>query len=275
MAHHSNKLFLWNNTNLYLGDSFETDFHRHNAVQCCIALKGQLKIKTDLIDNWQQCTTAIIGANISHSIANPDGPVCLIYLEKCSDNYRSIQDYHGLKNEMKHQVLLSTESIPENLIDSAAYLQSLDLSTQSDEDVQFIEQKMIRFRQLSLKLFRGFIEKRTLIDPRVTKLLSFLNQRPDEVIEGKQLANEINLSQSRMQHLFKQQIGVPIRRYVLWMRLRNVIKNVASGVGLTESAHSSGFSDSAHFSRTFKSMFGIAAATVMSKKSGLQTYFCD
>jgi len=78
----SNKLFLWNDTSLFLGNSFESEIHSHNAVQCCFALKGTLKIRWPDNPQWRVCTAAVIGANVSHSIANPEGPICLLYLDQ-------------------------------------------------------------------------------------------------------------------------------------------------------------------------------------------------
>jgi len=61
-----------------------------------------------------------------------------------------------------------------------------------------------------------------------------------------------------MQHLFKARMGVPVRRYVLWARLRGGLEQALAGASLTSAALEAGFSDSAHFSRTFREMFGIA-----------------
>lgn len=37
---------------------------------------------------------------------------------------------------------------------------------------------------------------------------------------------------------------------------------MGSGSSLTEAAHAAGFADSAHFSRTFRRMFGVAPASL-------------
>ena len=43
---------------------------------------------------------------------------------------------------------------------------------------------------------------------------------------------------------------------------RQAVEAFAGGDSLTEAAHAAGFSDSAHFSRTFRRMFGLAAAAL-------------
>lgn len=66
-------------------------------------------------------------------------------------------------------------------------------------------------------------------------------------------------------HLFKEQVGIPIRRYILWTRLQVSVQHVLQGETLTQAAHSAGFADSAHFSRTFSDMFGIRPSDVLIK----------
>jgi AraC family transcriptional regulator len=63
-------------------------------------------------------------------------------------------------------------------------------------------------------------------------------------------------------HLFVEQTGLPFRTYLLWLRLTKAVESMAAGASLTEAAHEAGFADSAHFSRTFRRMFGVAAAAL-------------
>ena len=48
------------------------------------------------------------------------------------------------------------------------------------------------------------------------------------------------------------------------------VRVVAGGASLTAAAHEAGFADSAHFSRTFRRMFGVAAAALKGKRIGVQ-----
>jgi AraC-like DNA-binding protein len=71
------------------------------------------------------------------------------------------------------------------------------------------------------------------------------------------------LSESRFSHLFVEQIGLPFRTYLLWLRLSIAVERMAAGDSLTVAAHDAGFADSAHFSRTFLRMFGIPASVLL------------
>lgn len=72
----------------------------------------------------------------------------------------------------------------------------------------------------------------------------------------------VGLSPGRTRRLFVQQTGLPLRTYLLWLRPTRALELFAGGASLTEAAHAAGFSDSAHPSRTFHRMFGIAAASL-------------
>ena len=71
------------------------------------------------------------------------------------------------------------------------------------------------------------------------------------------VAKAMHRSSSRFAHRFSAATGLPLRRYVLWCRLRTATAAAMRGASLTEAAHVAGFEDSAHLSRTFRAMFGV------------------
>jgi AraC-like DNA-binding protein len=72
------------------------------------------------------------------------------------------------------------------------------------------------------------------------------------------IALELNLSESRFLHLFKDTMQIPWRPYLLWRRLICAVQTLQQGKTATEAAYIAGFSDSAHLSRTFKKQFGLS-----------------
>lgn len=77
------------------------------------------------------------------------------------------------------------------------------------------------------------------------------------------LAAAAGLSPDRFRHLFVEQLGIPLRRYMLWRRLRLAAQRLAAGDNVTAAAHGGGFSDAAHLARTIKHMFGINARQLL------------
>jgi len=80
-----------------------------------------------------------------------------------------------------------------------------------------------------------------------------------------ELAKAVHRSPSRLAHRLREATGVPLRRFILWHRLRAAAEIAMRGSNLTEAAHAAGFADSAHLSRTFRSMFGIAPSFLFSR----------
>src|SRR5262249_33439682 len=64
------------------------------------------------------------------------------------------------------------------------------------------------------------------------------------------------LSPSRFMHAFTESVGVPVRPYILWLRLQRAACDLTEGASATSAAHRAGFSDSAHLTRTFRRMLG-------------------
>ena len=99
-------------------------------------------------------------------------------------------------------------------------------------------------------------------DPRVVAAQEFIASRLDRAIRLADIAREVHLSPSRLSHVFQDATGIPVRRYVQWCRLRAAVEAALQGRSLTEAAHEAGIADSAHLSRTFKAMFGIAPSAL-------------
>jgi AraC-like DNA-binding protein len=83
------------------------------------------------------------------------------------------------------------------------------------------------------------------------------------------------LSESRLLHLFKEQIGLPIRNYILWIRLKKVVELIANGESLTYAAHEAGFSDSAHLSKIFLKSIGINPSFLIKNSKFIQVFVPD
>lgn len=105
----------------------------------------------------------------------------------------------------------------------------------------------------------GQLPRRALEDARVERALLALDQQLSGKVSAHALAQAAHVSLSQLERLFANQLGLPVRRLVLWRRLRVALVIALGGSTLTEAAHGAGFADSAHFSRTMKQLFGVTA----------------
>jgi AraC-like DNA-binding protein len=96
------------------------------------------------------------------------------------------------------------------------------------------------------------------IDRRVAHLVEALRD-PD--VDARGAIVRTRLSAAHLQALFARDIGVPIRTYRLWRRLLHTLAWVGP-LDLTTAAHTGGFADLAHFSRTCRRMLGYAPSAL-------------
>jgi AraC family transcriptional regulator len=102
------------------------------------------------------------------------------------------------------------------------------------------------------------------VDPRIHSVLTDLALNSDENVRVEDLAAGVGLSESRLAHLFRYHVGIPIRQYRLAVRAQAALAQVAAGRSLTQAAHDAGFADSSHFSRICRRMFGNAPSDLPS-----------
>ena len=71
------------------------------------------------------------------------------------------------------------------------------------------------------------------------------------------------LSPDRFAHLFKEQMGLPFRKYVLWRKLTRAMVAIGAERTIADAAHAADFADAAHLTRTFYQMVGMAPSALM------------
>ncbi|MGP0058595.1 MAG: helix-turn-helix domain-containing protein [Beijerinckiaceae bacterium] len=96
------------------------------------------------------------------------------------------------------------------------------------------------------------------VDSRIAKALDHLDSGAAEKADRYSLANTVVLSPSRFAALFAADVGLPLRRYLLWRRLILAVKLMSEGANVTEAAVEAGFADTSHMSRVFLRTFGLS-----------------
>lgn len=73
-------------------------------------------------------------------------------------------------------------------------------------------------------------------DALVSRAVALINRSLDGPITLAAVAKAVHRSPSRIAHRFREATGVPLRRYVLWSRLRTAAEAAMRGASLTEAA---------------------------------------
>jgi AraC family transcriptional regulator len=101
------------------------------------------------------------------------------------------------------------------------------------------------------------------LDARVTKVLNSIQASDDLRVSLSAAAEMAFLSPSRFAHLFKQQVGLPFSRYMLWRKLARAMLAIGTERTIADAAHAADFADAAHLTRTFYQMVGMAPSVLM------------
>lgn len=249
---------MWEGLFLFIGEALETHTHEHHAVQIIISIDNPFRMKVKGED-WKEFTSLIIDSDQPHECIAVNSRVIFISIEPESLIAGQLKDfikspYHSLPNTNVNNFILD------------------------------LENKIANFSPCNtiLSIIRQFINTLTSsttthfqIDDRIKQTIQIIKNSLDKKITLKQLAKEVYLSESRLVHLFKEQVGIPIRKYILWSRLNLAAKQIIEGVDFTQAAHHAGFADSAHFSRTFTRMFGITPSVIFKNSQNIQAHICS
>ncbi|MBL7896496.1 MAG: helix-turn-helix transcriptional regulator [Bacteroidia bacterium] len=103
-------------------------------------------------------------------------------------------------------------------------------------------------------------------DNRITQVDEYIRKNIREKFTNRELAEHIHLSESRFYHFFKEQTGVNVSRYVLWLRLKTIFERYfKSEFKLNALIDITNFTDLSHFIKSFKSFFGETPKRLLNK----------
>lgn len=93
-------------------------------------------------------------------------------------------------------------------------------------------------------------------DPRIVRAIQLIRKSHDQNVSVEWIARQVGLSASRLGELFKEVMGMPIRRFRLWHRFYVTAARLNEGAAFTDAALAAGFADYAQFSRTYRQLAG-------------------
>lgn len=247
-------LILGNQVTLYVGPLPDVDTHRHSASALCVGLSAPIHAKESADGAWKSYERLFVPSGVEHALRFGTQMVAVLFFEESSVMHRIFVDHYGL----------SKSSLGSPLIMGDEWLTGIDTSlacSSADGDEILRNLLACLLPQLACS---------AEIDRRVLQVIAFMYAELDRNFTAQELAEHIHLSPSRLSALFFQNMGMPLRRYRVWLRLRSIVGFLAQGMSLTEAAVTAGFADSAHFSNSCRKLLGIKPTDILANDGSLR-----
>ncbi len=243
-----NNIIIWKDISLFLGVVPRgVSEHQHPALQLVLGIDEPFK-KRNSEGVWEEKKAVIIPPNSKHECDATDLRILSLGIE--------------IETRLGQAIIEAPEFDSQPIDLSVADIKHLDVSSIEalirEEKYEALYDGLLKFfsRKYNLRLDSGET------DERIAEVLEFIRNNIDQPINTESLCQRVCLSESRLLHLFKQEMGLPIRNYLLWQRLKIAIEQVFQGASLTEAAYGAGFSDLAHMTRTFVKTIGVPPSAV-------------
>ncbi|QNR85941.1 helix-turn-helix transcriptional regulator [Pedobacter riviphilus] len=211
--------------------NYSAAMHSHYALELAFANSGSLNISTGDQD-FKNIQAAIISPNTPHVFDCSHGESYIYFIDPTTTVGEHLINLYNLEN--RPIVVFDAKEIDHYKSGGQFSLPGFD--KKSDKKISDYTSKCIKL------IHEHIAEEDWSID---------------------QLARQVFVSESRLAHIFKQDMNISIRQYILWKKIEIAAIKSRTGCSLTESAHHAGFTDSSHFIKTFKKMFGVRPSFAM------------
>jgi len=217
-------------------EEIKTESHAHPAIEILFSENGEMNIEV-ADSSFKNVSFAIIDSNIAHKVNMEKEKIHIVMVE-CHYNFLQ-------KLLAQFDIELSNGTyIESNKVDRRALIEGIYL--------------LCKQRKNS-----------PTSNTRIQKCLDYLNSHSSDyktMIET--LKGELNLSESRISHLFKEETGLSIKKYLVWSRLKKAFEIVISGeTNMYKASIQSGFYDQAHLSKAFKRILGLNPSEIYNSRT--------
>ena len=232
--------FLWPTEFLVFSDFLVADRHAHGTLQLSVGIEGSPRVQLD--GTWHRARGVLIDTDVAHAF-DCDGRLTAIGW---------IEGESRLADQLRDRVL---HDRPYALLDAPLCEALANGLSPAFKTTTGCPEAYQRWRD-ALGQLAADVTPEPEYDDRIAAVLDHLRATPSPPPSIEDLTGIAHLSESRLQHLFRDQVGVPIRRYLLWHRYMTAMSLLADGASVTRAAHAAGFADSAHLTRTATRMNG-------------------
>ena len=240
----------WNGGCLFIGRAGGLiGVHAHYAIQVAFGSEPGIRFRESERDKWSEYGGVIIPSRQPHAMDATVVPQnVVIFVEPETHEGRALTELYSLNG---------ITSLPNDSMSKAA---ALLFSVYRDQ--RTAPALIDAARQVIRELTHG-VDPSVVSDERILRATAYIQRHLSEPLTLEQVASEVFLSPSRFRHLFVEQTGLALRPYILWRRFLRVWELLMAGESLSSAAHTAGFADAAHLTRTSRRMFGFPPSAML------------
>ena len=205
-----------------------------------MAAQGTFEIK-DENNNQTDYTTCFINSNVPHQFKSNEASLVILINPVSCIGYHLYNKYRDVQiTSLNPGLKQLQDSFMHYCVNDSEFPELINAITHEPENFKCDHEIENHFA-----------------DERIYKAIEYLEQCFDRVVPLKEIAGFCYLSETRFLHLFKEKTNLNFRRYQLWNKLIKSLPYLKTH-SITETAYQFGFTNHAHYSRTFKVTFGLS-----------------
>ncbi|MDX1633492.1 MAG: AraC family transcriptional regulator [Marinobacter sp.] len=221
-------IYLWPQAFVACGDFLPNRPHRHISASVLISYGAAFGLEVN--GQWRQTRAALVAPDVPQALAPGDSELWIAQLDPDSPAWL------GLRARLAERPSVDLE-LPPALLPPG---QGAGCTAMGSYLASLVAQAGVAPERL---------------DPRVLAVADRLRRTLPEQLVVADLAAQVTLSPSRLSHLFRQQTGVSLQRFLLHLKIARALAHWQPGKTLSQLAVEAGFYDQPHLVRTARAMF--------------------
>lgn len=249
-------MYPWRKRTLFIGNLPPSVNVAYGAATLVVSLGNPIGFAVS--GRLTHCYSLLLPAGMPVTLIAGNAPVAICHLDVLGDDYKRFQ----------------------GCFVNAGKGMSIAYELQDEADFRYLFNKIYRqpsnsedtCNQINDLLEFGFARagNQSVIDQNVIAAVDHIKQSFQINVPIEELAKQVKISAPSLIRKFKQQSGVPIRRFRVWHRIWESMIFISDGQSLTDAAINAGFSDSPHYAHAVHSMWGVSPSDLFLRGIGAE-----
>lgn len=224
---------------LICADCVEPVLHSHSAAHIMISLENEIEVILEKEKIY--CRGILIPSGMTHTANTGENRVLIFLFDNTTNIAKQINEVSVLEDEL------------------------VDAVVKEYHVFEGSEKLALDYKNVVTNIYKcvniGELET-VVMDKRVESVLKYVRTNLQDPLTCSDVAKHVFLSEGRLSHLFKEQVGMTFAAYLIYQRVMKTYVEIINGKSITEAAIEAGFSSSTHFAETSKRLFGLSASTI-------------